>query len=233
MSKRESDDLERSGHFLPEDGQQRLKKLCDHMQFLVQLAQPRTRDEEQDRAPELYVGDVALCLEQLAEQAELVLDALSWSSKRRGVASEAEHGAVAAVASEASGAAGERYPFGVTLDQIDTLERLVGTIAAHGDIVATGPTAELADGTLPHLGQAVYDAAVAVRVILDEVQAQRLEQIACEGTGVSEARAVYAVGLVSPLGALRGQVHFSKLAWRRKPCVRRNGLGVRGSSTNI
>ncbi len=49
--------------------------------------------------------------------------------------------------------------FGVTLDQIDTLDRLTETITAHGDVVAATDMAEFADGTLFVVGHAIFDAA--------------------------------------------------------------------------
>lgn len=64
--------------------------------------------------------------------------------------------------------------FGVTLDQVDALDRLVRTIAANGDVIATGGTAHLDERSLPALGDAIYDAAHAVRDILDEVGEQKL-----------------------------------------------------------
>ncbi|MBN6150466.1 hypothetical protein JR065_08940 [Xanthomonas sp. AmX2] len=68
--------------------------------------------------------------------------------------------------------------FGLTLDQLDTLDRLVRTIAAHGDMIATGAGACLDAQTLPALGDAIYDAARAARGILDQVGEQRLEMSA-------------------------------------------------------
>lgn len=195
MSKREPDDQDGLGYFMPEDSQHRLKKLWSHLDFLVQLAQPRTRDEEEEQEPTLYVGDVAVCLEQVAEQAGLVLDALSWSSKRSG-RTRADRREARTSAAPESDAADARFSFGITLDQVDALDRLIGTIAAHGDVVATGRTHELADGTLPHLGQAIHDAATAMRAILDHVEAQRLKSDAGPGAEVRETRAVYGVAML-------------------------------------
>ncbi|MBN6152753.1 hypothetical protein JR065_20700 [Xanthomonas sp. AmX2] len=70
--------------------------------------------------------------------------------------------------------AADSIAFGITLDQFDALDRLVRTIAAHGDMIATAAGARLDAQTLPALGDAIYDAARAVRGILDQVGEQRL-----------------------------------------------------------
>ncbi len=82
MSKFDSDDLETMGYFLPEDSQLRLKKLHEYVEFLSHLAQPRIADEEREGVPEIRVGEVAICLELLAEQVGLVLDDLLWPAYR-------------------------------------------------------------------------------------------------------------------------------------------------------
>jgi hypothetical protein len=153
MSKPTSNDLDTRGYFLPEDSQTRLKKLRDHMQFLSGLAQPRTWKEEQERAPEVPVGHLAICLELLAEQADLVLQEVSWPALRE-VAEDASDRDVAAAASpERFDTAVERFALSVTGEQVDLLERLVGMISAHGDAVVAGPAAELADTPCPRLGR--------------------------------------------------------------------------------
>ena len=194
MSKHASDDLERLGYFLPEDSQHRLKKLCGHMEFLSHLAQPRPEGAEADGLPEIAAGELAVCLELLAEQATQVLDEVSWPAYR-----EMQHEAAATddetdAAQGLPGEAGARFAFGVTLDQIDALDRLVQTLSACSDVMAAGTTAELAEGTLPQLGQAACDAAIAMRAILDQVEDQRLGRAAQFGSGVREAQAEYALG---------------------------------------
>jgi hypothetical protein len=194
MSKRESDDLGMPGYFLPEDSQLRLARLGDHIRFLARLAQPRTYGER-EWALDVPVGELAICLELLAEQADLVLQEMSWFAPRQAVTSTAERGDESAAAPEVPDTADQRFAFGVTLDQIDALDRLIQTISAHGDVVATGHTAELAGHTLPLMGQAIYDAALAVRTLLDQVEAQRLGQASNPRSGVGEERAAYAAGL--------------------------------------
>ncbi|MES2311337.1 MAG: hypothetical protein V4566_03490 [Pseudomonadota bacterium] len=192
MSKFDSDDLETMGYFLPEDSQLRLKKLREHAEFLSHLAQPRTADEEQEWIPEIRVGEVAICLELLAEQVELVLDDLSWPAYRseRAAALEADAELEAA---EVPDDAGGRYIFGMTLEQVDTLNRLIDMISAHGDVVTASDDAELADHTLSLLGDAIFNDARTVREIIRQVESQRLGQARGSQTGVGEERAVYHV----------------------------------------
>jgi hypothetical protein len=192
MSTFDSDDLETMGYFLPEDSQLRLKKLREYAEFLSHMAQPRTADEEQEWIPEIRVGEVAICLELLAEQVGLVLDDLSWPAYRS--EREAALGAEAEPeAAEVSGDAGGRYIFGVTLEQVDTLNRLIDMIVALGDVVIASDGAEFADGTLSVLGDAIFNDARTVRAIMRQVGSQRLEQARGSQTGVGEERAVYHV----------------------------------------
>lgn len=216
MSRHESDDVDGAGYFLPEDSQFRLKKLRDHMEFLSHLAQPRTLDEEQDWVPEIRMEQLAVCLELLAEQAELVLEEASWRARLDATpdAAEADEEAdeEAEAAQSMTDVVGDRFTFGVTLYQIDTLDRLIQTISAHGDVVAASDTAELADHTLPLLGHAIYDGATAVRDILDQVEAQRLGQEPRLESGVGEERGVYAGG-----GKGTEEINRLPLAQRRAP----------------
>ncbi|NZA24774.1 hypothetical protein H0E84_00090 [Luteimonas sp. SJ-92] len=190
MSNRESDDLQVPGYFLPEDSQLRLEKLRDHMVFLSRLAQPRTSAERQGWMPEAGAADLAICLELLAAQATLVLEAVSWPAHRQaaadGPAAKAE-----ALLPQAYAAASERFTFGVTLDQIDALGRLIQTISAHGGVVAAARAGEQADHTLPMLGRAIFEGAAAVRDLLDQVEAQRLGKGARSRVRVGEGQAVY------------------------------------------
>jgi hypothetical protein len=209
MSTFDSDDLERMGYFLPEDSQLRLKKLREYAEFLSHLAQPRTANEEQEWIPEIRVGEVAICLELLAEQVELVLDDLSWpayrSEREAALGADAEPEA----AKEVTGDAGCRYIFGVTLEQVDTLNRLIDMITAHGDVVIASDEAELADHTLSLLGDAIFNDARTVREIIRQVESQRLGQARGSQTSVGEERAVYHVVRVRfPAG------HASHVAWQ-------------------
>lgn len=194
MSKFDSDDSEMPGYFLPEDSQLRLKKLREYAEFLSHLAQPRRADEEQECLPEIRVGEVAICLELLAEQVGLVLDDISWPAYRS--EREAAPGADAEpeAAEEVPDDAGGRYLFGVTLEQVDTLDRLIDMISAHGDVVIASDDAEFADHTLSLLGDAIFNDARTVRKIIRQVNSQRLGQARGPQTGVGEERAVYLAG---------------------------------------
>jgi hypothetical protein len=192
MSKFDSDDSQAAGYFLPEESQHRLKKLREYVEFLSHLAQPRRADEEQERLPEICVGQVAICLGLLEEQLRLVLEAVSWPAHRG--EEEAALGSDTGHAMEESpDGAGGRYLFGVTLEQVDTLHRLIDMISAHGDVVTASRDAELADHTLPVLGQAIFDGARTVQAIIRQVESQRLGQARGSQTGVGEEQAVYRV----------------------------------------
>ena len=115
----------------------------------------------------------------------------------------------AAMAGPPDGGAGT-YSHGLRLEQLDALEPLLGMIAALGDVLATVQAAELADGTVPVIGQAIHDHARAMRGILDQVEAQRLEAPAGRDR-VEEARAGYAVaalGVVADMPPRRGRTPF-------------------------
>jgi hypothetical protein len=190
MSMFDSNDLGMPGYFLPEDSQFRLKKLRDQIMFLSRLAQPRTW-KEQDYALAMPAGELAICLESLAEQVTTVLDELSWPAQRhRDVAKESQVDAAPAELPRPPGAAAEGFAY-VTLDQFDALDCLIQTLSAHGDVVACSHAAELADHTLPRVGQAIYDGVEAVRAILNDVEAQQLGHGSGSRSSVGETRAVY------------------------------------------
>jgi hypothetical protein len=196
MSTFDSNDLETMGYFLPEDSQLRLKKLREYAEFLSHIAQPRTADEEQEWMPEIRVGEVAICLELLAEQVGLVLDEMSWPAYRSEseAAAAAGAGAEPEAAEEMPGNADERYRFGMTMEQIDTLNQLIDMIVAHGDVVIASGEAEFADHTLSVLGDAIFNDARTVREIIRQVESQRLGPAHGSQTGVAEERATYHVG---------------------------------------
>jgi hypothetical protein len=209
MSKFNADDLERTGYFLPEDSQLRLKKLREYAEFLSHLAQPRSADEEQEWIPETRAGEVAICLELLAEQVGLVLDDLSWpayrSEREAALGADAEPEAAKEVPDDAGG----RYIFGVTLEQVDTLNRLIAMMLAHGDVVTASDEAELADHTLSVLGDAIFNDARTVREIIRQVESQRLKPVRSSQAGVGEERALYHTERARlPVG------HASHIAWQ-------------------
>ena len=194
MSTFDSDDRETVGYFLPEDSQLRLQKLREYAKFLSHIAQPRTPDVQQEWIPAIHVGQVAICLELLAEQVGLVLNDLSFPAYR----SESD---AAAMPDDADG----RYLFGMTLEQVDTLNQLIDMIVAHGDVVTASHDAELADHTLSLLGHAIFSDARAVREIIRQLESQRLNPRNSQ-PGVSEEQGVYHVA------RKRSRVHWLKNA---------------------
>ncbi|APP83942.1 hypothetical protein ABQW67_05115 [Xanthomonas hortorum] len=68
----------------------------------------------------------------------------------------------------------DAFAFGITVKQVDALDQLLLTIAAHGDVIAAGNADRLDRRTLPVLGSAIFDAAGAMRTILDQLALQRL-----------------------------------------------------------
>ncbi|MBB6248434.1 hypothetical protein [Rhodanobacter sp. A1T4] len=194
MSTFDSDDRETVGYFLPEDSQLRLQKLREYAEFLSHIAQPRTPDVQQEWIPAIHVGQVAICLELLAEQVGLVLDDLSFPAYR----SESD---AAAMPDDAHG----RYLFGMTLEQVDTLNQLIDMIVAHGDVVTASHDAELADHTLSLLGHAIFSDARAVREIIRQLESQRLNPRNSQ-PGVSEEQGVYHIA------RKRSRVHWLKNA---------------------
>ena len=201
MSRHESDDREGLGYLLPEESQLRLARLSGHIRFLARLAQSRIAHASSEHAPEVSLGELTFCLEALADQLDLVLDEVSWPAQGTATVDAPERDITSAAGPEAAGANTGRFIFGVTLDQIDTLERLIQTISAHGDVVSSSDMADLAEHTLPMLGYAIFDGAVAVRDILGEVKEQRLGQGPRPRFGVGEERGIYAAGLVYPAAA--------------------------------
>jgi hypothetical protein len=192
MSTFDADDRETMGYFLPEHSQRRLQKLREYAEFLSHIAQPRTPDE-QEGAPAINAEQVAICLEFLVEQIGLVLSDLSFPAYRAesDPAPAADETPYAAEATPDD--VSERYPFGITLDQVDALNRLIDMITAHGDVITTTPATELADHTLSLLGHAIFTDARAVRDLIDQIEAQHLNPPRHPPTGVGEAQAVYRI----------------------------------------
>ncbi|CAD7378743.1 hypothetical protein [Xanthomonas arboricola] len=68
----------------------------------------------------------------------------------------------------------DAFAFGITVEQVDALDQLLLTVAAHGDVIAAGNADQLDRRTLPVLGSAIFDAAGAMRHILGQLELQRL-----------------------------------------------------------
>jgi hypothetical protein len=224
MSTFDSDDLQTTGYFLPEDSQLRLKQLREYVGFLTHLARPRRPDEDREWYSEIRPGEVAICMELLEEQIGQVLDELSWPAERgeRAAAPEAKAEAecdaepevmTAAEAVEmddtepelaapAMNEAGKRYVAGVTLDQIDELARLGDILRAHGDVVVATDQADFADVTLTIMGDAILEHAERLQDIIRDVDcAQRLDEPQSPKPGVCEEQASYlALPMRVPMG---------------------------------
>lgn len=179
------DDDDMPGYFLPEDSQFRLTKLRDHVRFLVRLAQPRTQAEERAAEPKVRMGELALCLELLAEQVGLVLDALYYPAQRTDTVQYARH-AAAALGSDTGGAA-----FRVTLEQLHHLSLLAGTVSVHAQVLTAADGSEHAGQALPQAGEALCEAANAMRALVEKIERQPLHDVA--SNAVREERAVYAL----------------------------------------
>ncbi|MCE7032879.1 hypothetical protein LY625_09690 [Lysobacter sp. GX 14042] len=95
--------------------------------------------------------------------------------------------------SQPGGGAGDAYAYGIAVKQMDALDRLLRMLAAHGDLLATTQATDLAQGTLPAIGEALHTHALAMRDILDQVEMQRLDEVAGRQGRVEEPHAVYAV----------------------------------------
>ncbi|SHM51871.1 hypothetical protein SAMN05428972_3887 [Rhodanobacter sp. OK091] len=212
MSKFDSDDLETMGYFLPEDSQLRLKKLREYVEFLANLARPRTSVEEKECYAEIRPGEVAVCLELLEEQIAQVLNELSWPAEHgeRAAAGEADAHADADdytdvaepdVAEPVMAEADNRFLFGVTLDQVDEINLLLSSLRALGNVVTCSDHAELSDVTLSIMGDAIVRDAEKLRDIIRDVNAQDLEPPHGTNPGVREEWATY---LALPAHSLMG-----------------------------
>jgi hypothetical protein len=97
---------------------------------------------------------------------------------------------VEAAEEEADGAAA-KYLYGVTLDQIDEINRLLEKVRAYGDVVIASDDAEFASCTLSLIGDSIFHDAIRLREILWEVNAQRLDPARGPRPGVREEHATY------------------------------------------
>ncbi|WP_295931929.1 hypothetical protein [uncultured Xanthomonas sp.] len=185
------DDDDMPGYFLPEDSQFRLTKLRDHVRFLVRLAQPRTQAEERAAEPKVRMGELALCLELLAEQVDLVLDALSYPAQQ----TDATRSAWPDTTAQTAPGAGSGT-FRMTQQQIDRLTQLAETVSANARMVAAGDATERASQTLPEVGSTLCAAANDVHELLLQIKRQPLREPA--SNRVREERAVYALESEAP-----------------------------------
>ncbi|WP_199680259.1 MULTISPECIES: hypothetical protein [unclassified Xanthomonas] len=68
----------------------------------------------------------------------------------------------------------EHFSFGVTIEQIDRFHTLLRTITAQSDMVAVCSGQALDNGSVSILGESIFNAARALRGIVDEIDAQPL-----------------------------------------------------------
>lgn len=216
MSRFDSDDSEMPGYFLPEDSQLRLKKLRQYVEFLSHLAQPRMADEQQECMPQIRAGEVAVCLEMLAEQLERVLDDVSWPADRCDEKAAPGAGTVPEAAEETPDDVEGRCIFGVTLEQVDTLGRLIDMILAHGDVVTASGDLAFADHTLSLLRDAISNDARAARQIIRQVESQKLGRTRGPHTGVGEERGAYRAGRAHSRAGSASHVARALLATRNE-----------------
>ncbi len=196
-----------NGYFLPEDSQRLLRQLGSHIKVLARQAQPRIDAETVGERPMADTAELAVRLDQLAEQLEQVLRHASLlerprpTNASRDAAAETDEDsdeaddAAADEADDAYAAEASDQPvvLGVTMDQFDKLSLLVQGIKAYGDAVSAEGRADFAEGTLTMLGHTIFDRAVEVDEILGEIDAQTLEQGARSRFAVEEPRAAYGV----------------------------------------
>lgn len=254
MSKIELEDMVTTGYFLPEDTQLRLKQLREYVTFLSNLARPRRPDEDNEWYAEIRTGEVAICLELLAEQVAQVLDELSYPAERgdkvaapevtaNAEPEEEERKAGAAYAdaddTEPESAiplmneAGKRYVSGVTLDQIDELARLGDILRAHGDVVVATDQANFAAVTLSIMGDAIIRDAERLRDIIRDIDSvQHLDGHRRSHADVREEAATYLASLTclplhgAPRPSARRTVVEPLGACGKTPALAYAGLGV-------
>jgi hypothetical protein len=205
-----SNDLDMADGFLSKDGRQRLMLLGHRIKFLARLARPGGEDPVRKWTSQARQEELASGLEALAQQLNLVLgDVLPPGPRTKPAEASAAPGDASAPPPAPEDRPGaDRFVFGMTMDQFDTLDRLIQLVTAHGDVVSATDMADFAEGTLTMVGHAIFDEGRAIGEILDEVEDQRLRELgAPPHSSVGEPRAVYAAGPAlageQPPGALR------------------------------
>ncbi|MDR7192411.1 XAC0095 family protein [Luteimonas terrae] len=205
MSKSDTKTRGALGYFLPEDGEFRLRKLHQHIEFLSRLAEPRV-DEEED-GPEIDHPALAGCLELLAEQVQQVLDTVTWPARLEAKGKPAAADVAAEVdaaddedeeaeeiddaAVTGAAAVDQDYDFGMTLDQVDEADRLLDLLRAQGDLLMASGGNDVADGTITVMGAAIFDGAEAMKDLIRQIEDQVLEAEPDAGARVREMPATY------------------------------------------
>jgi hypothetical protein len=225
MSEHAFDDKDMTGDFLPEDSQRLLAQIKQHIQALAKWAQPSDADDTHATAQDQHRHEFMACLGPLAEQLELVLKAVSRSVQREApdVArsamgtdhqerveakfhdTELEDEAPELASTDWASPYEDEFICGVTLDQIDQLNRLVERIKAYGDAVSANGAADFAPGTLSILGHTIFDRAVELDALVSDIYTQTLEQDA-RPHSVRETPPAYCAKPAPRLGLESGHV---------------------------
>ncbi|WP_156170288.1 hypothetical protein [Luteimonas sp. FCS-9] len=205
MAKFETEDQGSFAYLLSEDGELRLRKLYQHVELLARLSEPRMG--EQENGPPIDTPALSSYFEMLAEQVQLVMNEVSepGSLHRQGVTAaateETEDGdnagssdaAMPLVPDEPGASVADDYAFGVTLDQLDEMNRLLDQLTAQGDLLMASEGGELAQGTLIVTGTTIFNDADAAHTIMRQVGSQPLDEVPAPGLRVREVPALYNV----------------------------------------
>ncbi|MEN5118757.1 hypothetical protein ABE488_15705 [Luteimonas sp. TWI662] len=222
MAKFETEDHGAFAYLLSEDGGLRLRKLYQHLELLARLSEPRIG--EQESGPPIDTPALSSYFEMLAEQVQLVMDevsepnSLQRPSGTAAATEEAEDGdeagssdAAFPVGSDAPGASVDHdYAFGVTLDQLDEVNRLLDQLTAQGDLLMASEGGELALGTLIVTGTTIFNDADAAHTIMRQVSSQPLDDEPSPGLRVREVPPLYNVhagGAAKPQRDHRSDLH--------------------------
>ncbi|RXR05311.1 XAC0095 family protein [Pseudoxanthomonas composti] len=189
MSHDHLDDEDTQDYPLPEDGQQLLRMLGTHLGFLARLAQPGSTDPLHKWTSQARQQELASGLRALSMQVEQRLKkVVPWARAEEQTAASTDDDSRAY-----DTAVSEPLVLGMTMEQFDRLDHLLRLLAAQGDAVSANCAAGFAKGTVSLLGQSIFDGALVVREILDEIEQQRLPALDGMQRSVSEERAHYAV----------------------------------------
>ncbi|TAA09847.1 hypothetical protein EA658_04130 [Pseudoxanthomonas winnipegensis] len=197
-------------YLLPEESQQRLRQLREHLEFLARVVQQRTADASAACPPEVLLGQWRYSLGLVIEQLAQVLAAAKGPARyapTHASLDEVTHEALQASPSANTGTpkakpydfnASPRMLFGVTLDQVDALNLLLDTIRAYADAVSAEDMADFAEGTLSRLGHSIFDRAGEALALLGEIQDQPLpDEPHVPPSSVGENRPTYRVSGVA------------------------------------
>ncbi len=187
MSTIDSEDLQGAGEVLSTHSLQRLAKLRLDVALLARLVRERQAGTPEDEATGIRLSQLADHLAWLETyMTQWLDDHPAQHGPGEGAASaEPDTAEPAADAPEA------HYMSGITLDQIDAIHELLDSLRAHGDVVTCSGQAELADATLPVIGDAIYRYAGKLRALVDAIDAQRLGLPPGKRAGVREEGAAY------------------------------------------